>query len=351
MDLSSDEQKPRALILNNYSLRRAVSRFESGDYPGQHAWGLTENADSRYFEWVVPGSSLYDVLHANSPILLAVRAAILRAVGDPIQQIAALGASRPGDVILAMDQTSSKFIGLARKSGLIRVPSVAVVHHPPRDRWEASALAGHDRLVPLSEARRLQLVTIYGEDRVASPAPWGPLVGKGVYAKFFDVPVEYDFVAAGRTNRDYSALVEAAIIGGLHGIIHDGSGRIEIREGRLTQSAGASDYEKVLRDMSSSRAIVIALRDSEVLSGLTEFADAIALDKPVIVNRGSGFPYPLSASDGGILIEKLDSSEILVALQTVREGALPGSRSWAGVFSIERFRDHMELVLKQAGQG
>ncbi|MDR1442375.1 MAG: hypothetical protein LBJ02_08330 [Bifidobacteriaceae bacterium] len=115
----------------------------------------------------------------------------------------------------------------------------------------------------------------------------------------------------------------------MSGVIFDGSTRQEFQSGEGSSSPDLGDYLSVIDHMARSRAVVIPLRDSGILSGLTEAAGAIALNKPLIATRGTGFPLALTPESGGVLVDDASAEAWGEAILSARAGRLVGAGSLA----------------------
>lgn len=341
----------RVFFLNNYSMRKAVRTHRAGAYPGQHLWGWTERRPSD--TWVLP-PSVYDVDLRPGGLASRLRRALVRAVGDPLQQLVVALRVRRGDVVYAADQRSALLLGVLAGLGLLPVPYVVIVHHPPRGRLERLSLRGAAQLGVLSDHLARSLPGLLGP-RCTAPVtvlPWGPERTSPVYGAARRNEVEVgevlDFVAAGRTNREYGALREAARRGRLDGVLFDGTGRTTYRAGRPEHRPGASDYPTVAAAMARARCVVVPLRDPDVMAGLTEVADAIALDVPLVVTRSRAFPYDLEGRRAGVFLDDGGPGEIRAAIERARAGRLPAPRPLAATYDITAFGAVLDRLLHPA---
>jgi hypothetical protein len=192
----------QVVLLNNYPMSLARKRYAAGIYPGHHLWGLTENGPDRMTEWILPRASLYSVPGMRSKFGSILRKVIFRLVGDPIQQVSAVIQTRRGGVILAADQFSAQALGYLRRARLLRRHVIAVVHHPPKSRREIAALSGMSGLLPLSPFVQERLLHVLNGPLITEPVPWGPKTDSAVCRNRPHAACSYDFVAAGRANRE-----------------------------------------------------------------------------------------------------------------------------------------------------
>ncbi|TFD86126.1 hypothetical protein [Cryobacterium serini] len=336
----------RIFFLNNYSMTAAAERVENGDYPGHHLWGYNERRPED--TWVIP-PSLYDLNIGPRKYAPLVRRVLVRSMGDPRQQLFTLLRARRGDTIYAADQRTALLLGIMKRLRLIQASYLVVVHHAPRFAWEKASLSGASHIFVLS-ARTLEVLTGALTSPPAPPvtiAPWGPHLGSPLYRRNKKVSVDLDFIAAGKTNRDYANLREAAQIGKLSGIIYDGVGKSEYKDGVPTPTQGPFNYAEVVASMMRARCVVIPLLDLKVMAGLTEVADAIALDLPLIVSRSEAFPYDLEANETGCFIEHGSAEELLHLIRQAAQGAVPSAGRMRSTNNTEAYGDAVHEVLKR----
>lgn len=287
------DARRRVFLLNNYDLRDAFDRVAAGELPSQHLWGAWELRND--VDWVVPPRNWVSGRNWITSVLRR----LMPIVGDLAQETHVLAHARRGDIAYAADQQSSALLGALRRMRLLRCELVVVVHNGPRSRWTRWWMGGADALLSLGEAiaeRNTRALT-----RSALPMPWGPGLSSPVYQRVVSAPEpSWDFVAAGNTNRDYGILEEAAAQRGLSGcIVEAGTARI-IDRGAVVDTHAIDGYPDLVRMIRASRWVVIPLADPDRLSGLTEAADALALETPMIVTHSALFPY---AAEGIVRVE------------------------------------------------
>jgi hypothetical protein len=279
---------------------------------------------------------MFDIASMKSGVLQRIRSAILRLVGDPLQQFDVLRHVEPGDVIYAADQRSGLLLAALRSLRLLRTPIVVVVHHAPSTLAQRQALSRIDSVIVLSKYVQEQLPDALR--RRAVFGPWGPHQDSAIYssARVAGQP-DRDFVSAGKTNRDGRTLRLAATSHKLSGCIFDGEGRTEYSHGRVVSTdSRLSSYREILEVVASARVVVIPLEDPDVMAGLTEVADAIALDKPVVVTASPAFPYPESMH-GVERVSPHDSSALGDAIR--RAATSDGTADLGRSFSYQAFSD------------
>lgn len=292
----------KILLLNNYSMRSALARIQRGEYPPQHLYGhaAARSRAERATTWFPVGSSLFDVVRGGSRFWRMARAAIMRTVGDPIQEVRVLRNSKHIDVVFAADQWSAGGLLALKRIGFSLPPIMVLVHHPPRTRVQQRRLAAADRLVVLGPAAADALESVTGVRPAA--LPWGPDVEADVYRLARrSGTAEYDFIAAGRTNRDYEALVELAVADHLTGVVFDGATRWDVTAGNVQRRRQTEDYREILLEMRRARCVVMPFARDDVMSGLTEATDAMALGIPILTTASAAFPYDLESTGAGVI--------------------------------------------------
>jgi hypothetical protein len=248
------------------------------------------------YEWLIPPRSVVE-LPATARIRRRILAAVLPILGDLLQQAYVVRNARAGDVIYAADQQSAVGLALLRRLRLLRVPLVVMIHNGPRFAWTRWCYRGADQLLCLSDGIRARIVTQFGVPASSVLVmPWGPSLESPFYGHYERMSrPDLDFVAAGKTNRDYRALEAVAAAEKRTGVIFGPAGVTTFVDGTATTRAGLADYDEVLTAMERARWIVVPLDDVVRLSGLTEVADAIALRAPTAVSPSPIFPMTTDA--------------------------------------------------------
>jgi len=293
----------KVLLLNNYSMRSALSRVRNGAYPPQHLYGHGDArpVSQRQTTWLPVGVSLFDVVRGSGRGWRALRAVVMRTIGDPLQELAVLTNRKRIDVVFAADQWSAGGLLALKRLGMSLPPIMVLVHHPPQSSQQLRRLTAAERLVVLGPAAAEALERATGIR--PRTLPWGPDPEADVYRRARDPEAapRYDFVAAGRTNRDYTALRELAAADGLTGVVFDGILRWDFVDGTVQQQPQSEDYREILVEMARARCVVMPFAREDVMSGLTEATDAMALDIPILATRSSAFPYDLEATRSGVV--------------------------------------------------
>ncbi|MGF9662371.1 hypothetical protein AAIH25_10925 [Arthrobacter crystallopoietes] len=149
-----------------------------------------------------------------------------------------------------------------------------------------------------------------------SVAEWGPDMQWTGYLQE-DLPdKQYDFIATGKTYRDYTPLIECAHQSLLDGIILNGSTMLKFSKGNqtVTEDRPRLENDEVMLEIAASEVVVIPVRDPKSpkgLTGLTELADAIAMGVPVVMTRNELMPVDIDARGIGTTVEKNATPEDL----------------------------------------
>lgn len=278
--------------MNNYPIDLAHKRVAAGTYPAQHLWGMWELRDK--YIWSYSTSSLAKLTRNNRRIR-AWTIRVMPLIGDPLQTAKLLTRLRSIDIIYACDQQSATGALLLKKLRLIRKPVVVVLHNGPRLHWTWYQLRSANAVITLSPGTHTQSLTrlpqVYAEQLT-----WGPSLDSPVYDNALKSNKAMDFVAAGKSNRDYDDLRAVAIEQKLSGVILTGATRETYDRGRVEiENAGPTGYADVLELMREARWCVVPVADPSRLSGLTEAADALASGTRVLANSRQALPYPEGA--------------------------------------------------------
>ena len=300
----------RVLLLNNYPMDEAARLVREGTYPGQHLWGCTQLPPE--WSWELPPRAML-MRSQDSGLARRMKGLLWATVGDPVQCAWAWRQRTDAAVVYAADQQSAAALGLLRR---VRrgVPVVVMVHNGPRRAWGWCWLRRVDALLVLSPAMADRVRGRLPDGPPVHVLPWGPDLESPVYQVPKPDAPDLDFVAAGKTNRDYSVLRQVAADNALSGTIF-GRGEIEhFERGKVRLARGSARYPEVMAAMARARFVVIPLRDSARLSGLTELADALALDVPVVVTRTELMPYDVERTGAGRWVDPGDGAGLLRAL-------------------------------------
>jgi hypothetical protein len=306
---------PRLLVLNNYSLSRVLEEVRRGDKPAHHLYGIERFSEMGFS---VETIDLDERTARPLPSVLARTMRALPPLGHLGQQSATVKRLRHGDLIYAPCQTQTQLLSYLRAAHLLRLPIVALAHHPlSRSRWPWNRpflklqLRGTDAFPSLSRPVAAELVSLSGRPDLSEVVPWGPDLS---YYPPPDGTPGTGAVAAGRTGRDFLTFGSAATRTGTPATI------LCLRREPLADFAafGANvsvtavekesdlNYRRLVPLLASARVHAIPLLPGDSLAGLTSLTDALALGKPVIMTRHPLIDIDIEAEGIGRWIAPLD---------------------------------------------
>jgi len=267
----------RVLFLNDYPMNQARRLNEQGLYPSQHLWGAKE----------LPQFGIEPVYFPDETWL-----------GHPakyrfaVQQIQAWVMASKCDAIYSACQPNTWLLARMRSLGLLRKPLVTMVHHPLQSRLQNDAyVAGHDALVFLNESVRQQTLARYGDKvKLSRTLPWGPDLS--FYQPTPGVTPTTDVLAAGKTNRDFVTLIEAARgqpwTLTIYCADHNIPAGLDVPPNVTVHSNAAGNvlnYRQLYEVSERARVIAVPLLEVDTLAGLTSVVDALALAKPLVMTK------------------------------------------------------------------
>ncbi|WP_129338029.1 glycosyltransferase [Cellulomonas endophytica] len=335
----------RVALLNNYSMRYALRKYERGIYPGQHLWGHPLHGSPRQTAWTIPRWSIAAHLTNAPPGAEFLRKAVMRTLGDVAAAAWVLLHLAEVDVVYAADGGSFAALAALRRLHLFPRPVVAIVHHVPTSRWQRWTLRGLDGCVFLSEHVRERCAAFLPAAQPQVTLPWGPDLHSRIYAETAPHAERVDFVSAGKTNRDYRALRAVARRDRLTGYIFEASTTTAFRDGEETRTEYSPPYPEIVARVKSAAAVVVPLRRGEVLAGMTEVADAIAADVPVVTTASVAFPYDLEAVRAGVVVPPGDEDALSEALARCRRGEAGTAKHLEPDYNMERFSTGLDAFL------
>jgi hypothetical protein len=344
--LRSGGPDKRVALINSYRMKEARRLIQSQLYPAQHLWGLWNLSNS----WK---SSVTDIclnyLGEKHRFIAFIVGQVERLLGDPAQAIWALTGANRGSLVYAANPKTGSLIGLLKRLGFVRVPYVVLVHSYPISRWAMWCLRPADAVLVFSD-RIKQLMELDGVPTASiTVVGWGPDLSWTQYDVRLD-NVHADFIAAGKTNRDYAALRKLASSGRLDGHILDGTAAATFSNGRSTERAGRPSYPDVMALMASSQVVIIPLLDASMLSGLTEFSDALALGRPVVMTKNDWMPLDIEKLGIGVWLDSHDADSVHAAVR--KAAGIPRERvlEVAHRFNMQTFSETLEKVLDHVWQ-
>lgn len=212
-------------------------------------------------------------------------------------------------------------LSVLRVLGIIRCPVFGFLHHTPKG-GKATLLYkiflhGISHIFFLSEKTMEETIERgYTQEKKCSVPGWGPDM------TFYDKVTKKDgkwFVSTGKENRDFDILIEAfkrtgaplkiitarSHAGNEYGDLKEKCQGIENIEVVITENSG-SVYPQMLDAMAEAKALVCPLLKNKLnyCVGLSTIADAIGLNKPLIITRN---PYhDTSYLDGAKVVVTVD---------------------------------------------
>jgi glycosyltransferase involved in cell wall biosynthesis len=289
----------RVLFLNDYPMGKARELNRQGLYPSQHLWGMAE----------IEQFGITPVYFPDETWL-----------GEPsrykfsIQQLQAWLDDQGCDAIYSACQFNTWLLARLRRLGLLRIPLVTLVHHPLASVLQNRAyVAGHDGLVFLNESvRQLTLDRFGASVKRSATLPWGPDLA------FFkpgaaDAQAPCDVLAAGKTNRDFKTLIEAAkgqswlakvycAHRNLAGV-GDVPPNVEVH---ANESGIVLNYKQLYEVSAAAQIIAVPLVEVDALAGLTSVVDALALGKPLVMTRNKWLDLDPEAEGFGLTVAPND---------------------------------------------
>lgn len=113
----------------------------------------------------------------------------------------------------------------------------------------------------------------------------------------------------------------------------------------MTVQNRTATYKEVLSAMKVSRCTVIPLADTSRLSGLTEMADALGLEKPVLLSKTSPTPYDVESESVGLWISD-DQTELAELISAAATCKMTGFRQLRRVFQMIAFSEKLVEIIR-----
>ncbi len=341
--LRTDVSEKRVVLVNSYRMKEARRLIQSDLYPSQHLWGLWNLSEN----WQ---TSVTDVCinhlgekHKNLRLLVG---QIERLVGDPLQAAWALFGVNKGSLVYAANPKTGTVVGLLKRLRLIRSPYVVLVHSYPISRWAKWCLLSADALLVFSDRIKQRMESDGVRANAITVVGWGPDLSWAHY-NVAQPGERADFIAAGKTNRDYTSLRELARSGRLNGSILDGEVAATFRDGQHSERLGRPSYPEVMALMAESQVVIIPLLNASMLSGLTEFSDALALGRPVVMTRNDWMPLDIELLGIGVWLDSHDKDSVLAAVRRASEISSEQVLDVARWFNMGTFSATLEKVFDE----
>jgi len=176
---------------------------------------------------------------------------------------------------------------------------------------------GYDRIMFISQVVR-DRYSYLGNTRYIE---WG---GDSAFAKRFlnvEHPMEFDFISAGKTGRDYKCMITAAGRVEAKTLIVSDINNVDYPKDKITvlcgnrEACNSLDYDAVFSCYAKSRFIVIPCsqkdeRNVYTINGLTSFVDAVVMHKPVLVSSSSNMGIDFEKLGIGLVYEAGNSDDM-----------------------------------------
>jgi hypothetical protein len=333
---------PRVVLINSYRMAEAQRLVKEGTYPAQHLWG------THYLppKWNVATTSLsLNYIAERHTWLSRLTRAVERAVGDPLQSIWAISGKNRHAVVYAANPKTGTLIGMMKSARFISAPYIVLVHSWPISSWAKRWLRSAEHIMVFSQQLREQVVSDGFAAESVSVIHWGPDLEWPPYATSVDYR-DLDFFAAGKTNRSYDGLREAATESQWAGIIQDGQSVRTYANGNWRETERRPAYDETIVSMARARKVVIPLEDHRMLSGLTELCDAIALRVPVLMSANSWSPIDVEREGIGHWLPDT-SAETIVNMIESHADDLASFQDVQDRFNARRHSSELNEILEK----
>ncbi|MEW9872762.1 hypothetical protein [Arthrobacter sp. HS15c] len=340
-------QSRRLTLINSYRMKEARRLVEAGTYPAQHLWGTWDLPSA----WHIAVTDLcLNHVGEKTRILQTFLKHLERFVGDPVQALWAISGRNRGSIVYAANPKTGTLIAVLKRLRLIRVPYVVLVHSYPISPWARWCLGAADAILVFSETIKRRMISDGFTEGQVTVAYWGPDRTWREYFQDTSTNVS-DFISAGKTNRDYGTIRALGTEGVLDGNILDGHEVTHYRSGETTVTAGRPSYPEVMKLMAASRVVVIPLRDSSMLSGLTEVSDAIALGKPLVMTKNDWMPIDIEALGIGVWLHDRRPESVQAAIELASLIPSENVVRVADWFNMQSFSNTLNGVLEDLRTG
>lgn len=288
------EGPAHVVVAHNYSLQAIAIACARDERPRHHLFGMDRLSDAG-FEVSTPST-----VHRRT--LEKISRALRMRLGDLSRQLGILRHARAeeADVIVCIEMSSARALGLLRRLGLLRIPLVGLLHpYEPRTPFTRFTAGGFDRVLCLSPIMAKGLSR--PEQNPHTVTTWGPDLDFRDYE-----PCDGEaIVAIGKTNRDLPLLARAAAAGQHRLIVHD---RLAVPPHERRTERRTAGFATALDDLRAASVVAIPLRRTDGCFGITELNDALALGKPIVMTRCPYIDVDLEAVGCGIWVDEGDEA-------------------------------------------
>lgn len=361
-----EREKPRLLLVNNYSMENAYALWQQGKSGSHHVWGKVELERRGNVEVKIFQHEKYSFLNRIGSLLK---------VKHLDQQLRLLNYGKHFDILYApYSWSNTRLLIVLKLLGLYRKPILVTIHQPFMKmnssnsflRWLSKQfLFQYDGIVFLSEKLKehtIKALNITKKSDLAKidTAQWGP------DTKFYDKVVSNEedaltyFISAGHTARDYVTLIEAfRKMNHQLRIFCTPSSKPVVKDlpSNVTINASFIPYEELLKFYKESIAILIPLKypdSQEGCQGMTSLQDVVALGKPTVITKNPMINIDAAKEGFGITVGKGDVNGWVEAVELLakdkrmfRKMSDQANRVYLQKFNSELFAEKLEkAVLK-----
>lgn len=316
----------KLLYINDYACTPEVYKICSdGNYPESHLWGIKEYVDThgkKKIKWhLISKSRSHPTLRH---ILEIIRVFILNWKCDIIYS------ALPGYDWLFL---------LAKKLRIKNYKIITVVHHPK------------SRLILHNQYSKLVFISKISYNRYCHLSNaiylfWGPDLN--FYSRICPKEIKYDFIAAGKTHRDYGLMKSSLQKLNL-------SFRIF---GDKSETNNSVSYPELLRFYSESKFICIPMKNVDpsggTLIGLTSLVDALALGIPVLISDNSQLGIDIEGLKLGYVYKTEDAHDFEKKIKQILQMSEEdynimkcNCKNFAKANSFRKFSDTINCILNE----
>jgi glycosyltransferase involved in cell wall biosynthesis len=306
----------KVLFVNNYPMDQAWELWKKGEYPGHHLWGVTHL--KRY------GIDVEILAHEKYIILNKIGEKLRLGYGLD-QQLRILFGQMDFDIIYSGSMHSTFLLSYLRCLGILKKPIVSVNFYDlPKTMMYKILVKGQEKILCISNSTKIDIEEKFNYHEKIELLEWG------IDLSFYDtrkegisVRKESMFVmAAGKTDRDYSALAKA--FSGINYPLRiycteqsapraaELTPNVRISYNHPTQVDGNLSFRALVSEYEKSYAVGIPLampkRAMDVTHpvGLTSLLEAMAMGKAVVMTRNRKLNIDIEKERIGIWVEPGD---------------------------------------------
>ena len=301
--MSATQAPRRIAYTGHFDVPGLLARCRSGDAPANHAHALPalESAGLQ-----VQGIDL-------GP---RTAAAGLRSQWAVLRQL------HRADVVVAHAHHDARWLALARRAGLLRVPLCAFVHSHNVRPWHPLHLAGFDQLWPISALARQRLLANGVPASRLHDFAYGPdlqFYGDALAPP----PADAIVLSVGVSGRDQATLIDAAPL--LQAPLHV-VGRVDASDMARATAAGVTIHSSGQYDLSNAdlralyvraACVVVSHHGSEHPFGITAVAEALAFGRPVVATASPAVDLRVQTIGAGTEVPAHDARALAAAVNAL----------------------------------